>query len=340
MFMRELLEAYLVDAGYEVLFAANGDEALKRAFEHNPDLVLLDVQMPRMDGYEVCRRLKSNPKTQFTPVVMVTALDSDQDRIDGIDAGADDFLTKPYNSYLLMTRVRSLLRIKQLYDELEERNALLHRVLNRYVDGEVADVILSDPERYLKLGGETRPITVLFADIRGFTAFSERHDAQDVVYVLNRLFEQLTQVVMARKGTLDKYIGDEIMAFFGAPVEHEDDALNALRAAQELQAAFNRTIAALNSSHSDLRLGLGIGLCSGLAAVGNIGSEHLMNYTAIGDVVNTAHRLVEIAKPGQILFSDLTHARTKEHIEATELEARTLPGKDGPTNIFSLQNIR
>jgi class 3 adenylate cyclase len=338
MLLRELLEAILMDANYDVVTASDGQAGLDAVTAHKPDLVLLDVQMPRMDGYEVCKRLKDDPRTQFLPVVMVTALEGDEDKIKAIEAGADDFVTKPYNSYMLLTRVKSLLRIKHLNDELEERNALLRKVLNRYVNEDIADVILADPERHLKLGGETRPVTILFADIRGFTHFSEQRDAQEVVHVLNHVFSKLTQIILARKGTLDKYVGDEVMAFFGAPLSHPEDALNAIRAADEMQQAFMRAITSA-TSHDVREMGLGVGLCTGPAAVGNIGSEHLMNYTAIGDVVNTAHRLVEIAKPGQILLSETTLTEVAEHVKADPIPARVLPGKDTPITIYDLQEV-
>lgn len=336
--LRDLLEAILVDANYDVVSASDGEQALTTVAEREPDLVLLDVQMPRMNGYEVCRRLKNDPETQFIPVVMVTALEGDEDKIKAIEAGADDFVTKPYNSYMLLTRVKSLLRIKRLHDELEDRNALLRQVLNRYVNEEVAEVILADPERHLKLGGETRPVTVLFADIRGFTHFSEQHDAEEVVHILNHVFDKLTKIVLAHHGTLDKYIGDEIMAFFGAPVPYPEDVLNALRAAHEMQRAYELIV----GEHTNLGLremGLGVGLCTGPAAVGNIGSEHLMNYTVIGDVVNTAHRLVEIAEPGQILFGETTHAEVAGRVEADVLEPRNVPGKDTPILVYSLTEV-
>jgi class 3 adenylate cyclase len=337
MLLRELLETYLIDANYDVITAGDGQTALDLVINEGPDLVLLDVQMPGMNGYEVCRRLKGDPQTQFIPVVMVTALEGDEDKIRAIEAGADDFLTKPYNSYMLLTRVRSLLRIKRLHDELEDRTVLLRRVLNRYVDVDIADVILADPERFLKLGGETRPVTVLFADIRGFTHFSEHSDAEHVVNTLNSILGTLTDVILAEHGTLDKYIGDEVMAFFGAPVAQTDDALNALRAAQKMQQAFAEMVA---DQSDDVRaLGLGVGLSTGPAAVGNIGSEHLMNYTVIGDVVNTAHRLVEIAGSGQVLFTQSTCDEAKDHIQADVLESQVLPGKDTPITIYSLQSV-
>src|SRR3989304_5701821 len=143
--------------------AADGQQGLEAARRTPPDLALLDVQMPRLDGLSLCRAFKTSSETRFVPVIIVTALDSEEEKLKAIEAGADDFVTKPYNAIVLLTRVRSLLRIKKLHDELESRNRLLRQVLDRYVAEDVADIILTDPERYLKLGGEIRPVTVLFA---------------------------------------------------------------------------------------------------------------------------------------------------------------------------------
>src|SRR5689334_23065439 len=193
--------------GAEVLSAADGLKALEIATGDPPDLIMMDMQMPRMDGIEATRYLKSHPTTQFVPVVVVTAMESDETRTRALGAGADDFITKPYSSALLMTRARALLKIKHLTDQLNQRTALLRRVLNRYVVEEVADAILTDPERLLKLGGETRPVTVLFADIRGFTTFTEKNSAEQVVELLNNVFNALTRVVFKHEGTFDKYLG-------------------------------------------------------------------------------------------------------------------------------------
>ncbi len=336
---REVLEAYLVAAGCEVLLVHDGPTALRLAQERLPDLVLLDINMPGMSGYEVCARLKSHPSTQFTPVVMVTALEAEDDKIKAIEAGADDFLTKPFNSLMMMTRIRSLLRIKRLHDELENRNNLLRRVLNRYVNEDIVDVILVDPDRYLKLGGDTRTVTVFFADIRGFTAFAERRPAHEVLQTLNQIFNALTEVIFQHQGTLDKYIGDELMAFFGAPVSTGDDTLNALRAALEMQAVFRQVCSKIGNPEL-AQLGLGIGLHSGEVAVGNVGSERVMSYTVIGDVVNTARRIQQAAPGGAVYISESTYQMAASAIEAERLEARMFSGKSAPIVVYALRGLR
>ena len=177
---REVMEAHLTGAGYEVLVAHNGDKALELAFATPPDLVLLDVRMQGISGYDVCRRLKAHDATKYTPVVMVTALESEEDKLAAIRAGADDFISKPFTALMMLTRVKSLLRIKRLHDDVEARNVLLRQILHRYVNEQITEIILAEPEKQLKLGGETRYVTVFFSDIRGFTGFAEQHKAGDV----------------------------------------------------------------------------------------------------------------------------------------------------------------
>ena len=156
-----------------VTTAFNGHEALDFVAEDEPDLVLLDVMMPGMNGFEVCEQLKAGDTTRFIPIVLITALDGMEDKLRGIAAGADDFLTKPFNRQELKARVRSLLRIRRLHNEVEQKRHVLSRLLNRYVSEEIVNTILQNPEERMRLGGEKREIAILFADIRGFTSFSE-----------------------------------------------------------------------------------------------------------------------------------------------------------------------
>lgn len=336
---REVMEVQLQLAGYEVMSAHNGERALQLAVDRPPDLVLLDVRMEGITGYEVCAQLKRYEFTRFTPVIMVTALESDEDKLRAINMGADDFISKPFTSLMLLTRVKNLLRIKRLHDELEARNALLRRVLNRYVNDFLTETILSDPDKHLKLGGETRSVTVFFADIRGFTAFAEQHRADDVLALLNHFFNELTEIVFRNQGTFDKYVGDSIMAFFGAPIVGKNDALNAARTALEMQAVFARLKADIPRADVQ-QLGLGIGLHSGDAAVGNVGSERVMSYTVIGDTVNTAARLQQVAEDGITLITDETYHLIANHVQAVRLNPVTIRGKREPLVVYSLTGLR
>jgi len=334
----KLLAAHLRLAGYQVATALSGEEALQKVETEFPDLILLDVVMPGLNGYQVCSRLKEDKATQFIPIVMVTALQEKEDRLKGLEAGADDFLSKPFDEHELMARVKSLLRIKGLHDELEQKNELLFKIMNRYVTEEVSTLILDDPDKYLKLGGESRIVTVLFADITGFTEFAETHSAKRVVEVLNRLFSELTRVIFQHKGTFDKYIGDAVMAFYGAPVSYEDDVIRALQTALEMQQVFGQMKE--KWGHEELAsLALGIGLNTGEAVVGNIGSEKVMDYTVIGDTVNVAKRLQETAGPDQVLISQPTYLQVKDQAIVKEIHPRLLRGKLEPIAIYELQGL-
>jgi adenylate cyclase len=332
---RDLLKAYLTSSGCDVVTASDGQEALEAALDAPPDLVLADIQMPRMDGLTLCRHLKAAAQTRFVPIVVVTALDSEEEKLKAIEAGADDFVSKPYNAVVLLTRVRSLLRIKQLHDEIESRNRLLRQVLNRYVAEDVAEVILQDPDRHLKLGGEIRQVTVLFADIRGFTSYTEQHSAPEVIAALNTIFQSLSQVVFKHHGTFDKYLGDGLMAFYGAPVAEKDDAQRAVDSAIEMQDRFKVLAASTSSDFAEL--GLGIGLHSGEAVVGNIGSSEVMDYTVVGDVVNIAKRLQEQAIGGQTLISEDTYGQV-QIADVRELPRIELPGRQGKITCFMIES--
>ncbi len=321
---RDLLRTYLMGAGCKVSTASSGAEALEMVAKQVPDLMLLDVQMPPPDGVELCSRFKEDPHTQFVPIVIVTAFDSDEERLRAIDAGADDFVSKPFSSLILLARVRSLLRLKALHDRLEKRNRLLRKVLDRYVAEDLADLILTDPEHQLRLGGESSQVTVLFADIRGFTRFTESHPAHLVIETLNRIFRPLSQLVYAYRGTFDKFLGDGLMAFYGAPVSEQDDAQRAVDTAVAMQRLF--AMQKKEGGAEIQQLSLGIGLHSGEAVVGNIGSESVMDYTVVGDVVNVAKRLQEVAKGGEVLISEQTYSLLSE-IAAERLDPIQLPGR-------------
>ncbi len=337
MFNRDLLRAYLENAGYQVIEAINGEAGWEAVQQEQPDLALIDIQMPLLDGIALCARIKNDRRFQFLPVVIVTAIDAEEERLRAVQAGADDFIGKPFNSLILLTRVRSLLRLKWVHDELERRNQLLRQVLNRYVDREIASAILSDPEQHLKLGGVSRQVVVLFADLRGFTRFTEQHDAVFVVETLNLVFNELTEVVFRHGGTFDKYLGDAIMAFYGAPLPGEDDVQRALRTCLEMRESFDRLRREVYPER--LRsLGLGIGIHAGEAIVGNVGSERLMDYTVIGDVVNVARRLQEIARPGEILISGEV-VRLVPSVRARFLAEQPLPGRVEPIALYEFEGI-
>jgi class 3 adenylate cyclase len=320
----ELLTKALTAANYEIITATDGSTALELVLSASPDLILLDVIMPGMSGYEVCEKIRANEATGRLPIVMLTALHEVSHRIRGIEAGADDFLSKPFNREELLTRVRSLLRIKALYDDIETKNRLLRTLFGRYVSEEVAADIVANPGRHLRLGGEKREVTVLFGDLRGFTPMAENIDPEDAVDILNVFLAHVVDTVFEYDGSLDKFRGDGFMAFFGAPMRHENDPSNAVRCALALQ---ERLRGVTFAKFPDLRLHMGVGINTGTVIAGSIGSERRTDYTVIGDEVNVAQRFESNAGPGQILITGSTYERVKKAVEVRELGALRVSGK-------------
>lgn len=333
----QLLIRSLSAAKYEVITASDGPTALQLIEGGGVDLVLLDVMMPGMSGYEVCEKIRANEATRLLPVVMLTALHDVSNRIQGIAAGADDFLTKPFNREELLTRMKSLLRIKTLYDDIETRNILLRRVIGRYASEEVAAEIVADPGRHLKLGGEKRDVTVLFGDLRGFTPMSERLDPADVVEILNVYLSHVVDLVFEFRGNLDKFRGDGFMAFFGAPLARDDDAASAVRCALVLQERLKNITFA---KFPEIQLLAGIGINSGTVIAGNVGSERRTDYTVIGNEVNLAQRFEANAGPGQVLITGATYERVKEFVEARDLGRLRVAGMQEGVPVYDVLRWR
>ncbi len=316
----KLLADVLAAKGYRVSTAASGQEALDRVAADAPDLVLLDVMMPGLSGYDVCRALRADPRHALLPVVLVTALDPAAERVNGLEAGADDFLGKPINQPELMARVRSLLRIKALYDEVQRKNAeieqwnrtleqrvaeglqQLERVgrLKRFFSPQLAEAILAggadDP-----LKSHRREITVVFLDLRGFTSFTETADPEEVMAVLAEYHRAMGRLIMAHEGTLERFSGDGMMVFFNDPVPVPDPAPRAVRMALAMQ----HEMVALTEGwrRRGYELLMGIGIAQGFATIGGIGFEGRIDYGAIGNVTNLAARLCGEAAGGEILVS-------------------------------------
>jgi len=331
--LREVLEA----AAYTVVVAYDGDEALLKVAESNPDLIILDVMMPGKDGFEVCRRLKKWEQTRNIPVMMLTALEEVADKVRGIEAGADEFLTKPVDMMELQTRVKALVKAKIYRQQVIEKNALLEQILNRYLPEEVVAKVLEDSS-LLKLGGVRGFVTILFADLTGFTTFAGTVPPEHVMDTLNQTFSRLTKIVADNRGTFDKYLGDGLMAFYGAPITSDNDALNAVRTAVEMRQAFQ----ALKDEWGEgpqSQLGLAVGINSGEAIVGNLGSERMMNYTVIGDAVNVAARLEDLAGPGQILIGEATHTLVEDLVVARKFGGVDLRGRSKPVVAYELVRL-
>jgi len=295
----KLLSDLLAAKGYEVSSAASGEQALESIAKQPPDLVLLDIMMPGISGYDVCRRIRANPATALLPVVLATSLDPNQERVKGIEAGADDFLPKPVNQAELFARVKSLLRIKNLQDERLAR-------LKSFFSPQLAEAIAAGKgEEILKT--HRREITVEFFDLRGFTAFTDSAEPEEVMELLRQYHAALGHLVLEHDGTLERFAGDAVMVFFNDPVPIERPAEHAVRCALAMMDAF-RPIAQHWKKRSGHELGLGVGIAQGYATLGAIGFEGRWDYAAIGNVTNLAARLCAEAKAGQILADRKTMA--------------------------------
>ncbi len=339
-YSRELLITGLQTIGCTPLLARNTEEVWELLAAPGCDLLILGQTRPATLSLQLCRQIKEAPHSQHLPIVLLTSRNEESAHLAALEAGADEVLVKPFSTLLLLMRLRALLRLKRLHDLLEERNALLRQTLNRYLDADLAEHLLRDPERRLRLGGETRTVTVLFADLRHFTAFTERYPAPVVVDTLNTIFTALTEEVFRHQGTFDKYLGDAVMALFGAPLDLPDAPLHALQTAQAMQQRFAQ-LQRTAPSHAPIHTltGLGIGVHTGEAVVGNIGSERIMDYTAIGDTVNIARRLQETARPGEILVSEITLQYVPQ-AEADFVAQIGLPGRRDPLTIYRLNRLR
>ncbi len=322
---RALLRKLLEHQGYDVIEAADGESAFEMVSERHPDLVCLDVMMPGIDGVEVSQRLRRQPEHAGLPILLLTALNRPEDKARGLEAGANDFLSKPFDEIELIARLRSLLRGKALQDRLAD-------LLGRYVSESVAAEALRDPWA-VSLGGDRRHVTTLFADLRGYTAITAEQPPEDTLELLNRYLTVVTDAVEDEGGTVADLLGDGVFAFFGAPVMHSNDAERAVRAALAMQAS----VASLEiPSMPGVRLQAGIGITSGQVIAGNVGSQRRMHYAVVGDSVNVAARLQAMAGPGQILIDEPTRDLVGDLVEAQDLGSLRLAGKGDWVRTFNV----
>jgi class 3 adenylate cyclase len=292
---RDLLARRLETDGHRVTVAADGEQALEILKEQEFDLVLLDLMMPGLSGFDVLQRLKIDSELRDIPVIMISALDETDSVIRCIEAGADDYLPKPFNPILLKARIRSGLEKKQWSDSERQQRKFIRQAFARFISPAVVDQLVSDPSR-LSLGGERKDLTCIFTDLAGFTTLIENLEPPVVLPLLNRYLDGLCKIVLEHDGTIDKIVGDALHAFFGAPVEQLDHPQRAMTCALAL-AEFADDFA---NQEIAVELGFGhtrIGVHSGVAVVGNFGGDSFFDYTAHGDVVNSAARLETANKP-------------------------------------------
>lgn len=322
----ELLEDLLIPQKYIVEGALNGEEALAKIQKDLPDLILLDVMMPGMNGFQVCSEVRKNSSLPYIPIIFITAYQIDQsDIIHGLDMGGDDYIRKPFDSSELFSRIRSCLRVKKLYDDL----ARTKTELSRYVSLSTVDMVEKKASKEVFQADRAAVVTVLFSDIRGFTNFSENMVPAEIFKMLNLNLSRQIKVIEKYNGIIDKLNGDEIMAIFEGP----DMASNALKCARGIVKALS---VPQNSKLLDWA-GVGIGINTGQIYLGSLGSDTFKDYTIVGNTVNIAARLCGLASQYQILFTEAT----LKLIKKTELNYRpvkrvSLRGISSPINVLEL----
>ena len=346
----EILRMRLASLGYEVVVAEDGEQALAKVREVLPDLVLLDIMMPKIDGLEVVRRLKADKGLPFIPVILVTAKAGPKDIVAGLDAGGDDYLTKPIDHGALVARVRAMLRIKTLHDEVQALNKGLEakvseqveelgRVgrLRRFLAPQLAQAIVSAGDEKI-LENHRREVVALFCDLRGFTGFSETAEPEDIMLVLKEYHGAVGPLIRKYEGTLDRFTGDGMLVFFNDPLPCEDAPERAARLAFEMRDAVAGLVGPW--SRRGHKLGLGIGMAQGYATLGRIGFEDRFDYTAIGAVINLAARLCAEAGDGEVLMSGRLAAAVEAMAEVEDLGERLLKGMARPAAVAKLRALR
>jgi adenylate cyclase len=350
-----LLDAVLSPRGYRVIRASSGEQALELLPLSGVDLVLLDIVMPGIDGYEVCRRIRSAAETAFLPVVMITA-SGHQEKTRAIEAGADDFVSKPFDQSELLARVASLARIKRYHDtitkqaaELAEWNAELEARVNaqleelqrvnrlrRFLSPQVAELVINSGDDSF-LGSHRREIVVVFCDLRGFTAFAESSEPEEVMGVLREYHAALGELIFRYEGTLERFTGDGLMVFFNDPIPLDKPAQRAVQMALAMRDRVATLVAGWSRLGHDL--GFGVGIAQGFATLGRIGYEGRFDYAAIGTVTNLAARLCGEASAGQVLLSQRVFSAVEDVAVGESVGALELKGFSRPIRAFGVSRM-
>jgi adenylate cyclase len=344
-----LLEAVLAPRGYEVVGAHEGAEALSLVESEKPDLILLDVVMPGMDGYSVCERLRENEETAVLPVIMVTS-SIGPEKTKAIEAGADDFIPKPFNHEELLTRVRSLLRIKRYHDTIKELNRTLEQrveeqvqelerlgQLQRFLSPQLADAIVRSGDDSI-LRSHRRELAMIFADLRGWTNFVDSVEPEELLRVLREFHDVVGRLVKEFNATVGFLEGDGVQLFFNDPIEIPDYPLQAVRMGCALREEMAELTPRWRKRGYDLDFGAGIAL--GYATCGEVGFEGRSDYAAIGAVTNLASRLADEASGGQILIAQRLYAEVEDDVEVEPAGEFTLKGFPRPVAAFNVLSVR
>jgi adenylate cyclase len=341
---RDVLSRRLVQRGYRVAVAIGGCQALEMLITQPFDLVLLDIMIPGMSGFEVLTILRERHSAAELPVIMVTASEQSSDIVEALTLGANDYVTKPLDFPVVLARIRTQLSLKRamqeiqrLAEQLELRNRFIRTTFGRYLTDDVVTSILDSPEG-LKLGGEKRRVTILMADLRGFTSLSERLWPEQVVAILNRYLGTMVDIIMEYQGTIEEFIGDAIFVIFGAPLCMNDHAQRAVACAVAMQLAM-ATVNAQNRDESLPEVEMGVGVNTGEVVVGNIGSHKRAKYGLVGAHVNLTARIESYTVGGQILISEATRQAVASDITVAAQIAVEAKGIEQPITLYDVRGI-
>lgn len=349
-----LLECLLESEGYETLSANSGIEALTMAKSSIPDLIILDIMMPGMDGFEVCQNLREDPNLQTVPIIFLTALDDDRSKLRGLELMGDDFLTKPFKNSLLLKKISSLLRLQEMRSQQVQQtikdktkkqlsaawniNLALAEKFRLFVPDQFLHRIAPNGVESIQIGNaQEEEITVLFCDIRKFTTICEGQTPSETFQWLNAFFTQMNECITAHNGFIDKYLGDALMAVFDRSEHHPQDAVNGALMMQQKIVEFNSDRHQSNLEHP---INIGIGIHTGKGIIGALGADSRLDSTVIGDVVNTASRLQELTKhykcgiiASDSVISQLTQA---EFFEVRWIDRVVPRGKQKAQDIYEI----
>ncbi len=356
----EILEMRLAAHGFEILTAGDGEEALAIIGDEQPDLILLDIMMPKIDGIEVCRRVKSDNSLPFIPIILVTAKSDPKDVVAGLEAGAEEYLTKPVEKTALVARVKSMLRIKELHDKSQEQSTTLEAQttelaeLNQDLEKRVADqlvelerishlkrffspqlaelIVSSGDDKFME--SHRQEITVVFCDLRNFTEFSSTAEPEEQLRVLREYHEVVGSLIFRYEATLEHFAGDGVMSFFNDPMPCPDPAASAVRMAIDMRDEVDELLKKWGKR--GFELGFGVGVALGYATLGHVGFEGQFHYMAIGSVANLASRLCDQAQNGQILITQRVYAEVEDLAKVESIGELTFKGFHKPVPAFQV----
>ena len=339
----DILRRRLQHIGYEVTCAYGGREAIKQLDANDFDLVILDIMMPEINGIEVLEYIRKSRSILQLPVIMATAKDQSEDIVEALSSGANDYVTKPIDFPVLVVRIHTQLALKRTNDEntrllkqLEGRNKFIKSIFGRFISDEVVEQLLATPTGS-QLGGELRELSILFADIRGFTSISEELKPEQVVSLLNNYLGTMTEIVDTYGGTVNEFYGDGLLAFFGAPVARVDHEKIAVQCALAMRSAMEEVNRRNRESGLPL-IGMGLAINSGEVIVGNIGSEKRFKYGVIGSAVNIASRLQGSAENGKILVTRSCADAAGEEFNFSDYQQISVKGLSRPLEVCEIQD--